>query len=151
MARRPVPREWKVLTGSKRARTTRESWSPPRGVPPCPPEVEADRLARAEWERLVPALAAHGVLRSTDWAIAAIYCLTYADMLRWMQARESLIAESSQGIRRHPADVAVTQLRGELRRLLAELGLTPASRARVGTPPPADEDPFAAFDTPQKS
>ena len=90
--------------------------------------------AKAAWRLLVGALREDGALHSTDGALleAAAVCLGRLREARKLVAREGLTVRGDRGAVVHPALRielgAIAQLRG----LLAELGLGPSSRARLG-------------------
>src|ERR1044072_7843212 len=51
----------------------------------CPPEL--GRVARTEWERIVPELIERDLLQRLDLAVVALYCTAYAE---WLAATESI-------------------------------------------------------------
>lgn len=99
------------------------------GAPECPDWLDA--MARAEWSRVVPDLEASGALCQADLGILASYCQTFA---RWRQCEAELTAAGCMlvGNRINPAAKHAENLCKLLRSLAAELGLTPASRGRLG-------------------
>lgn len=104
-------------------------------LPPCPfhagprRELEACRT----WHRLVRLLGPAGVLRASDAEALAAYCETWS---RWLEAadhvrREGMVIQTDRGPARSPWWDVFEQASRQLRMLAAELGLTPAARARV--------------------
>lgn len=110
--------------------------------------------AQAEWRRAAPALVARKVLTEEAMATLEAYCLAVG-AIREAQAeisRDGMLVDTPRGRRRHPAFQVIGPMLTESRRLAAELGLTPAARAREdggGTRHPADgdggEDLFSAL------
>jgi P27 family predicted phage terminase small subunit len=140
--RRAKPTKLRILEGNR-------SKTPlPRGEPqpaqelPAPP-AHLTAIALAEWHRLAPELHRIGVLTVVDQSCLGAYCTAYG---RWVEAdeviaREGLTVSSPNGYRIANAAVAISrQERESMRRLMLELGLTPASRVRLakGEPPPDD-------------
>lgn len=103
--------------------------------------------ARDEWKRIVPHLVKRRVLTETDMACVESYCLAVGTVRRCQAtiAREGDAIETNTGIKRHPAFQTMGQMLTEMRRLAAELGLTPASRMKAGKPPEGEEgyDPYS--------
>lgn len=101
--------------------------------------------AQAEWRRAAPALVARRVLTEEAMATLEQYCLAVG-AIREAQAaisRDGMLVDTPRGKRRHPAFQVIGPMLTESRRLAAELGLTPAARARDEggrSRPPADED-----------
>lgn len=93
--------------------------------------------AKKEWRRIVPHLIKRQILTETDMATVETYVLAVGTLRR---AQETIAAEgdtvsTKEGIKRHPAFTTLTQMMSEVRRLAAELGLTPASRHKAGVKP----------------
>lgn len=116
------------------------------GAPPTPDPEELGGEAAAEWNRVVPELDAAGVLSVVDRAALVAYCLAWSDLAaaRDILAREGLLTSEpiqnsrgeTIGERRklHPAHQLHERAFRRVRSLLAELGLTPASRQRLEGP-----------------
>lgn len=106
--------------------------------------------ARAEWYLVVPDLIARRVLTDAMMTSVEAYCIA-AGAVRDCQeilGREGHTIDGPRGIRRHPASQVQTQMLTEQRRWAAELGLTPASRGKVGAAPAGedgDADPYASL------
>jgi P27 family predicted phage terminase small subunit len=120
----------------------------PRTLPQCPTWLDDE--AKVEWDRVVPELAASGVIGALDMMALATYCQTFAT---WKQCelqvrREGILVDAQMGGQKvHPLAKHARDLIGELRRLAAELGFTPAARSRLRVPPKAstEGDDFDAF------
>lgn len=108
-------------------------------APPVPAYLSAQ--AKAEWRRIMPQLIARQIITRADLAGVEAYCAA-AGAVR--QIAEQLTAAG---------DVADLKLAGlqirymqAARQLASEYGLTPTSRARIGsgaTDAPDDDDPLA--------
>lgn len=102
--------------------------------------------AKAEWRRVMPGLVERRILTPADMAAVEMYCAAVGDALR---ARKTIAAEGTTTTnrlgetKRHPAYSTLREMTGEARRWAAELGLTPASRSRVTTEAPEDDDASA--------
>lgn len=106
---------------------------PSASLPDCPPHLNEG--AREEWYRLVDTLVEMGVVTVVDRAALAAYCQAWA---RWVEAEEKLaetpvlLKTPSGYVQQSPwLSIANKQL-VLMGRYMAELGLTPASRSRVG-------------------
>ena len=130
--RKPVPRRGSLLAKD--------------ALPRCPPHLS--EVARKEWRRLATPLFEAGVLTLADRAAFAAYCQAWA---RWVEAEEQLartprLLKSPSGYVQQSPWLSVSNRQLEIMgRYMAELGLTPAARARVGAnlPPPGPEMPTA--------
>jgi P27 family predicted phage terminase small subunit len=150
--RRPKPTRLKVLTGSRRVRRDGREPVPPSGVPPRPPDL--DEVGQAEWDRLIPALARLGLLTQIDWTLPWLYCDTYSECvrMRWALAQAAgggfVVRAPDGSVKANPLYIQYLKAKHQLRLLLGEMGLTPASRARLvaASPVEAEDDPFAEFE-----
>lgn len=107
-------------------------------LPRCPDHLMP--AARKEWRRLATPMFRAGVLTLADRAALAAYCQAYG---RWVEAEEKL--QSSPALLKTPSGaiqqsplISIANKQQELMgRYMAELGLTPAARARLDLPTPA--------------
>ena len=131
--RRPTPTSLKLLRGNpgKRPLNPQEP-RPPVAVPRAPAHLSPE--ARKEWRRTGRLLAAMGLLAEIDRAALAMYCEAWA---RWAEAEQALqkyglIVKSPSGLPMQSPYLAVANKAMEqIGRLLAEFGMSPASRTRV--------------------
>ena len=130
---KPLPTKLKVLRGTLRKHRTNAN--EPRvhaEIPRCPTELSA--VAKREWRRIAPELAALGLLASIDRTALALYCDAYA---RWVEAIRAVeefgvVIKSHTGFPMQSPYLAIANKAGEqIRLLLAEFGMSPASRSRV--------------------
>jgi P27 family predicted phage terminase small subunit len=104
-------------------------------LPRCPPHLSP--VARREWRRLATPLFAAGILTLADRAALAAYCQCYG---RWVEAEEKLaetptLLKTPSGYVQQSPWLGIANRQLELMgRYMAELGLTPAARARVAVP-----------------
>lgn len=120
-----------------------------RGVKPAPAK-DAEALtkapavpsylpaqARAEWRRIMPQLIARRIITKADLAGVEAYCSAVGICRQIEEQRAGgLIDKTAFGIWNRAAQTA--------RQLAAEYGLTPTSRARIGsTAADDDDDPLA--------
>jgi phage terminase small subunit len=128
MANKPTPTALKKLAGNPGKRPMNDREPLPAGrIGACPDWFPAD--ARLEWDRIVPELDRLGVLTSVDAATVEAHCLTYGEIVATVKAGEPLRAA----------------LLGQMRAYAAELGLTPAARAKLVVPQGNDDDPADEF------
>ena len=140
---KPVPTSLKILRGnpSRQPLNLAEPTPPPLGAE-VPPELEDDKDARAEWERLAPGLIACGQVTLADRALLIGYCVKYGQWLHLedVARNEDPIVEGSTGNPIvNPTHRHANALFELMIRAAGELGLTPTSRSRVtkATPAPA--------------
>jgi phage terminase small subunit len=123
---RPQPTALRVLRGNpgKRALNRQEPKIAPLSAE-CPAEL-VDPVARAEWDRVAPALIASGVVTVADRATLVGYCLSWAE---WLDlTRTQTAREKSSTL---------------MLRFAIELGMTPAARTRIHATPPATGSTWA--------
>ena len=101
-------------------------------APRCPSFLGP--VAKAEWRRLAGDLASRGLLTKLDRAAFAIYCQAweYVVYAQELVARHGLVSETENGSCELSPYLGVLNDATEmLTRVADELGLTPASRARI--------------------
>lgn len=101
-------------------------------APPAPAYLSSH--AKAEWKRIMPVLIARGVIIRADLAGIENYC-TAAGAVR--QIAEIINAMPVPDLKLAGLQIRYAQT---ARQLAAEYGLTPTSRARMGSPAPDDDD-----------
>lgn len=144
--RKPVPTELKILHGNPGHRPLNEfEPKPDVEIPECPEHLDAE--AKAEWGRIAPELAALGILTRIDRAALAGYCQAWS---RWVYAEQQLakfgvIVKSGGALAQSPYLPISNKALENMRKFLAEFGMTPSSRSRVKTAEPKDEDGFDSF------
>lgn len=101
--------------------------------PSAPKTLSKD--AKKEWNRVVRLLHQHHLVSKVDLAVVAGYCTLFGiqeQCRREMQAEGfTLTYPSEQGPREQPVVRILRQTTQQMRAYLAELGFTPASRAKV--------------------
>jgi P27 family predicted phage terminase small subunit len=141
------PDATKKLSGSYRKDRAKR---PPkiRGMSSIPPPPEyLTTLARSEWLRLAPQLAALRTVAPADLRGLEMLCETLAtgQQAQAVIATAGLTIGSAKSgkIRAHPAIKIMETARAQATRLLIEFGLTPRARGHVE--PAADTTPDNAF------
>jgi P27 family predicted phage terminase small subunit len=147
---KPVPTRLKVLRGTDRPdrRNPREP-AMKAATPHCPAHLGVE--AKREWRRAARQLAVVGLLTQIDRTALALYCDAWG---RWVEAIQALqtygvMVKSPNGYPMQSPYLAVANKAAEqVRLLLGEFGMTPASRARVHATPPesAEESPFERWE-----
>lgn len=141
--RKPTPLEVKRLLGNPGKRPLPAPGPrPPTKRPRCPKHLEGE--ARREYRRLAKLLEGLGLVSELDRAALAAYATAWA---RWIEAEQALKAEgpvvkapSGYPVQNPWLPVANRAI-AQVVKLLAEFGLTPAARARLGAAAgrPADD------------
>lgn len=137
--RKPLPNKLKILRGNPGRRPISEAEPKPEpGVPRAPDWLSP--VARQEWERIVPRLAAIGLLTMVDGFALEGFCVSYG---HWVE-HERIIArtgtvyspsnkKNSKYLQQVP-HVSIAQKYLALARMFAtELGLSPSARVGLTT------------------
>ena len=104
----------------------------PKRMPPAPSHLTDDE--KKEWRRIGRQLLEAGLITRMDTDVLAAYCKAY---VRWVEAEASVrkfgtIIKSPNGFPMQSPYLAVANKAMEqMRSLMSELGLTPASRVRI--------------------
>src|SRR5215469_4785417 len=125
----PSPPALELLRGRPGRR--RAGKGPPEIPAACPEPPDALSVeARAEWEKILPALTEYGIVTVLDGAVLGIYCTLRAQWreLQSILHRDGLMLTRAGGPIPHPALKASLDTAAALRLLQAECGLTPAAR-----------------------
>lgn len=103
---------------------------------PEPPAWLCD-AALEEWCRVVPILTAYGVLAPTDMAVMASYCELFAEVVSLTAriGKGELFLVEEGGRQKYPLTGERRDCILRLQSLAGELGLSPASRAKVNAVP----------------
>jgi P27 family predicted phage terminase small subunit len=111
---------------------------------PAPPKDMTDE-AKKEWRRVMPVLVERRVLSGADLAAVERYCDATGDIsIARARIRQDgdYVANRLGELKRHPAFATLRESTAEARRWAAELGLTPASRSRVGAHEDDEDNPL---------
>ncbi len=142
--RKPSPTSLKLLHGNpgRRPLNDNEPRPAPR-LPSAPSHLSPE--AKKEWRRSGRMLLQLGVMTEADRTALALYCQAYG---RWVEAEDALrrygfMVKSPSGFPMQSPYLAVANKAMEqLRSLLSEFGLTPASRTKVQVWEPEEDDEF---------
>jgi len=133
--RRPKPLALKEAEGNPGKRNLNYNEPRARNVRPKPPEhIKANPLALVEWKRLVRILWPTGVLTEAESDVLALYCTAYC---QWVEAtkevtKHGMVVKSPNNFPiQNPYLGVANQAAKQMRSLLIELGMTPASRSRI--------------------
>lgn len=135
----PKPTKLKKLEGTYRKdRDIGRELTPPPGVPEPPAWMrkKQQKLALAEWDRVVPQLAELGVLTGLDGGALERYCVAHSN---WVKAQadvdaKGMVLKTPFGPQKNPSLKIALEERNAARQLAAELGLSPSARSRVKVP-----------------
>ncbi|MGD0791811.1 MAG: phage terminase small subunit P27 family [Terriglobales bacterium] len=117
----------------------------PGGCPDKPTGLSA--TASAEWDLLIAELSELGTISQVDRAcigMAARYAGYFAEAAEDVQ-KNGLTVPTKTGAKANPSIRARDDAARIRKAYLEALGLTPASRSRVGTPVPTDEPTLEDF------
>jgi P27 family predicted phage terminase small subunit len=142
--RKPLPTNVKLLRGNPGHRPlNREEPRPAARLPQAPAHLS--EAAKKEWRRAGRTLLRLGLVTEMDRAAFALYCQAWG---RWVEAEDALrrhgvMVRSPAGFPMQSPYLAVANRAMEqMRSLLSEFGMTPASRTRVHASADDEDDPF---------
>jgi len=134
--RKPIPRALKVLYGNPGKRPLLDEPEPPLEIPEPPDHL--NEIAKKEWVRITALLKDLGLIARLDMAGVAAYCVSYS---RWVDAEKRVakhglivLSPDKKFPMKSPYLSVAESAMESMRKLLAEFGLTPASRVRLGQP-----------------
>lgn len=164
VGRKPKPTAIKELTGNPGGRKLNKSEPRFTGKPEMPDLVANTPEAKKEWLRVMRELEALDLLKSTDQAMLAGYCMQWA---RYVQAEEEVNREgqttrvlktNKEGevilingepvveIKRHPAVLNAKDALALMKNIAASFGFDPSARSKINLNPEGEtEDPFERF------
>ena len=145
--RKPLPTSLKLLRGNPGHRPlNQEEPRPPARLPQAPAHLSEP--AKREWRRAGRMLLRLGLVTEIDRSALALYCQAWG---RWVEAEDALkrhgvMFRSPAGFPMPSPYLAVANKAMEqMRSMLSEFGMTPASRTRVHAIPEDEEDEFEAL------
>jgi P27 family predicted phage terminase small subunit len=108
-----------------------------------------DDIAKAEWNRVAPALYQMGLLTILDHAALEGYCVSYSMFVRAArEIGESFVYDFVEGkslnlkrVKKPEASIARDSM-NQIRLFCAEFGLTASSRGRMALPSEREKSPF---------
>lgn len=148
--RRPKPTALKELEGNPGKRPLNDAEpKPPRPdrVPYAPRFLTPE--AQKEWRRVVGILVDLNLYTEVDHAALAMYCQAYG---RWVAAEREIdatggptLVSEAGGLYQNPWQTAANKAFDQVRRMLGEFGLTPATRSRLKVGPAEEQDELEAL------
>jgi P27 family predicted phage terminase small subunit len=142
---RPKPTALKVIEGNPGKRPLpKNEPKPDVALIPCPQYLKSDKIAYAEWNRIVPELYKLGLLTNIDRTVLEIYCSQYSVYRRAIrEIKDDLITTNIRnGDKANPAAAIAREAAKIIKAIAVEFGLTPSSRARLQTPLETIDDEF---------
>ena len=147
----PKPTAMLKLSGSWRARGRKNEPTPVSRTPPSPPWLDDE--GKKAWKQIVPILERMRVITEADGFALAVLCEAWSryrratDMLN--QYGDVYPVKNPDGslkmLRRSPYSAMQMELALNVRRMLAEFGLTPAARGRLIALPEVKTDGKASY------
>jgi P27 family predicted phage terminase small subunit len=116
--------------------------------PIAPKEITENEKAFTQWKRLVKLLWPTGVLTQGETDLLTTYCFVYA---QWVEAVEdvsksgTVIMNSKGDVKINPSFTVSNALTIQMRKLQAELGMTPSARARIQVNKVDDKDSLESY------
>lgn len=134
---RPKPTHLKIREGNpgKRALNEREPQPPKvKKTPRAPAHLSKD--AQREWRRVAKILTEQNVVSVLDLPGLEAYCVCYA---QWVEANAqvgklgAIVKTANGNLIQNPYLAVANRAMVEMRKWMAEMGMTPSSRSRVQT------------------
>jgi len=145
--RKPTPTALRALRGNPGRRLlNRREPKPKGGLPPCPPNVKGE--ARAAWRQIAKMLRDAGIGTVLDRNAMMLLVEAWQTWVTATTAlrQSGLLIKSPSGYPlQNPLLAIANKAHEQLVRLLAEFGMTPASRTRIQVGLPQAPDPFEDF------
>jgi len=146
--RKQTPTRLKLLRGNPGHRPINQDEPKPQPRLPRAPQ-HLSEAAKKEWTRAGRFLLQLGLISDLDLAAFAAYCTAYG---RWVEAEQALqtygvmVKSPNNFPMQSPYLAVANRAMDQMRSLLSEFGMSPASRTRVSASPLDDEeDEFEAF------
>ena len=151
--RPPKPTVIKILEGNPGKRPINKNEPKPKPIAPkCPSWLKKDKVAHAEWKRVVPKLEKLGLLTEVDGAALEGYCKAYS---RWVEAETQMDQlkstvfkpnKDTNYIQQLPQVSIAQKYLAVVKAFCSEFGLTPSARSRMTLPGQVEEeDPMEAL------
>lgn len=121
--------------GNPGKRAIRPDLPAPPGVPVIPKRLMVEPVAVEKWQEMVPILQKLGTLTLADGEALATLCEVYAATqacLLELRATGPVMKTDLGGVKPNPAGPLYRSLVALQVQIMAEFGLTPSSRARLG-------------------
>lgn len=121
--------------GNPGKRAIRPDLPAPQGVPVIPKRLMVEPVAVEKWQEMVPILQKLGTLTLADGEALATLCEVYAATqacLLELRATGPVMKTDLGGVKPNPAGPLYRSLVALQVQIMAEFGLTPSSRARLG-------------------
>ncbi len=132
---KPTPANVRRMLGNPGKRKIRPDLPAPPGTPPMPKRLMVEPVAVEKWHELVPILVGLGTLTTADGEALATLCEVYAATqacLLELRASGPVMKTDLGGVKPNPAGPLYRSLVALQASLMAEFGLTPSSRVRLG-------------------
>ena len=147
--RKPKPTSIKLMEGSRIRGRERNAPRPPANAPAMPKRLKADKVAAAKWADLLPLVCSMRVMTDQDAEALATLCEVHSaaqTCLLELRASGPVLRTDLGGVKPNPAGSLYRGLISQQMSIMAEFGLTPAARTRLGTEQEQQEDdPLARF------
>ena len=145
--RKKTPVRLRMLRGNPGKRPPGDlSAELPGHYPSCPRELKGH--ARREWKRLHRVLGKLRLITPADRSALMGYCLAFGRMVdaeKEVAERGMIVTTKAGNIIQNPYLSVANKAMEQMRRFIADLGLSPTSRAGLKITAPPRQDPLEAF------
>ena len=149
--KRPLPTKMKELRGGRKTyhKAPPKNEAKPKTTERLPrAPAYLNKVAQAEWRRVVKELHPLGLLTKIDTVSLSAYCVCFAgwvDATAQVQKHGVLIKSPNNVPMQSPYLSIANRAMVEMRKWLVEFGMTPSSRTRVTATESEKEDPLKDF------
>jgi P27 family predicted phage terminase small subunit len=140
--RKPKPTALKKLAGNPGKRPLNENEPKPDRANIKLPRGRLPKEGQRIWKLLAPKMVELGILTEIDLPAFEMMCIHYAlarEAMEEIIERGMLIEDRDKQPRKNPAYQLYRENSNAFKQYLAEFGLTPSSRSRIGALPMEDE------------
>lgn len=140
--RKPKPTEQKRLAGNPGKRKLPENELQFEPIEAVDAPEHLDEIATECWNAYAPLLCGQKVLCVTDLHHLEIFCCAYSGYRQSIAeaGKQITIMQENGTLKKNPALSAANEFAGQMRSHGALLGLSPADRSRIMTPPKKKEE-----------
>lgn len=133
--RKPTPTAKKRLHGNPGKRKPKAKPVEPKPLDGAAPPEFLSETAKLEWTRLTTEMRAIGILTALDLGVLTVYCIAWGDLVEAeteLRTAKKIIKGRDKNLVRTPWLMVRKQAMDAIAKHGSELGLSPASRPRLG-------------------
>lgn len=141
---KPKPTVLKLLRGvENKDRINQNEPKPEKKLLKCPYYIKQDKIAKQEWDKIIPELYILDLLTSVDRVPIEIYCTQYSIYRKPMDniKEHGLTVKATRGGKKPNPSLAIARESAKIIKAIAvEFGLTSSSRVRISVPDQPNEE-----------